>query len=197
MPGSLAAQFRWGISSFFSQQIDLSRHRKSSMKMRSIKFLRGIKMKMIRLLWQEDPKGLTRTAIVRFLRHGPRIFYWICLDGKIVFVDGNNTWACYKHGGSHSFFSRRAVRKLFSLAVNLKFIPPLPPFLSYDSWGLSICYINISLAIFYLQIQQKLCYFFTNKIFHIFLWHDRGMGAGLLDKDMSASWNLYTKNIME
>ena len=75
VPGSLAAQFRWGISSFFSQQIDLSRHRKSSMKMRSIKFLRGIKMKMIRLLWQEDPKGLTRTAIVRFLRHGPRIFY--------------------------------------------------------------------------------------------------------------------------
>ena len=88
----------------------------------SIKFLRGIEMKMMRLLWQEDPKGLTRTAIVRFLRHGPRIFYWICLDGKIVFVDGNNTWACYKHGGSHSFFSRRAVRKLFSLAVNLKFI---------------------------------------------------------------------------
>ena len=65
-----------GSSSFFSQQIDLSRHRKGSMKMRSIKFLRGIKMKMIRLLWQEDPKGLTRTAIVRFLRHGPRIFYW-------------------------------------------------------------------------------------------------------------------------
>ena len=120
-----------GISSFFSQQIDLSRHRKSSMKMRSIKFLRGIKMKMIRLLWQEDPKGLTRTAIVRFLRHGPRIFYWICLDGKIVFVDGNNTWACYKHGGSHSLFSRRAVRKLFSLAVNLKFI--------YDSSKFRIC----------------------------------------------------------
>ena len=33
-------------------------------------------MKMIRLLWQEDPKGLTRTAILRFLRHGPRTFYW-------------------------------------------------------------------------------------------------------------------------
>ena len=139
VPGSLAAQFRWGISSFFSQQIDLSRHRKSSMKMRSIKFLRGIKMKMIRLLWQEDPKGLTRTAIVRFLRHGPRIFYWICLDGKIVFVDGNNTWACYKHGGSHSFFSRRAVRKLFSLAVNLKFIPP-PPTLPFI-WFLGVKYL--------------------------------------------------------
>ena len=33
-------------------------------------------MKMIRLLWQEDPKGLTRTAIVRFLWHEPRTFSW-------------------------------------------------------------------------------------------------------------------------
>ena len=56
-------------------------------------------MKMIRLLWQEDPKGLTRTAIVRFLRHEPRIFYWN-LPGrkKIVFIDSTNTWACW-HGG--------------------------------------------------------------------------------------------------
>ena len=76
VPGSLAAQFRWGISSFSSQQIALSRHRKSSIKLHSLKFLREIEMKMIRLLWQEDPKGLTRTAIVRFLRHEPRIFYW-------------------------------------------------------------------------------------------------------------------------
>ena len=64
------------ISSFSSQQIALSRHRKSSIKLHSLKFLREIEMKMIRLLWQEDPKGLTRTAIVRFLRHALRTFYW-------------------------------------------------------------------------------------------------------------------------
>ena len=46
-------------------------------------------MKMIRLLWQEDPKGLTRTAIVRFLRHGPKKFYWN-LPGWLKTMHKNN-----------------------------------------------------------------------------------------------------------
>ena len=57
MPGSLAAQFRWGISSFFSQQIDLSRHRKSSNENAQHKIPKGNKDENDKIAVAGRPEG--------------------------------------------------------------------------------------------------------------------------------------------